>query len=283
MITPFRALRLFDVTLCDNVNPMKIWYITPFALKKHQFKQIVHKNNPKNIEIGSLTLPHIVDIERMFRFSNSYIHDNQINTNLYMALPTKKNRFEIAHDLGVKNISVMAPDYVNTTTDRIINKVSESGKFESVKVYVSCSEVSLETGKVVTVDMIADNICKYVFCKGVSEVALYDAVGTLHKDHLINLIRELRNRKVQFSKIGVHFNRKIKSVPTNMHLLVGICIANGITNIDVSNITTITNKGCSLTIGDNDMYTNTQYDDLDAIEAAYERVKLNEELIINYH
>ena len=280
MTTPFRALRLFDVALCDNINPMKIWYITPFALKKHQFKHIIGAHNPKNIEIGSLTLPHIVDIERMFRFSDNYIQTRKMNTNLYMAIPTKYNRFEIAHDLGVKNITVMASDDLNDTKNQIINKFSESGKFESVKVYVSCSDVSLETGKVVTVDMIADNICRYIFCKGVSEVALYDAVGTLQKDTLINLIRELRNRKVPFSKIGVHFNRKIKSVPTNMHLLLGICFANGITNIDLS---FITDKGCYLTVGDTDMYTNTQYDDLDAIEAAYERVKMNEELIINYY
>ena len=283
MHSPFRTLRLFDVTLRESIKPMKCWSTTPLSLKKNRFKQIVHTHNPKNIEIGSLTLPHMIDFDTMFKFSNSYLQQHRINTNLYMALPSQKHRFEMAHELGVKNISVLvsSSDYFNTTTtNRIINKVSESGKFESVKVYVSCSNVCLETGKAVNLVMIADNICKYVFCEGVSDVTLYDAAGTLEQKSLINIICELRKRKVPFSKIGVHLNRKIKSVPTNMHFLGGICIANGITNIDVSNIT---DNGCSLTVGDNDMNTNTQYDDLDPMYAAAHRVKMMEELIINYY
>jgi len=282
MTTKLHPLRLFDVTLRESIKPMKHWSTTPLALKQFRFKHIVHTHNPPNIEIGSLTLPHMLDFDTMFQFSNNYLQQNRINTNIYMAVPSKQKRFEMAHELGVKNISVAVStsDYFKTVTNRIINKVSESGKFESVKVYISCSDVCLETGKAVTVDMIADNICKYVFCKGVSEVTLYDDVGTLEQNSLINIICHLRNRKVPFSKIGLHFNRKITSIPTNMHLLGGICIANGITNIDVSYIT---DNGCNLTVGDNDMNTNTQYDDLDAIEAAYERVKMNEELIINYY
>jgi hypothetical protein len=274
MALHLKKLNFCDVTLRETIKTMKHWTTSPLILKQNKFKNILHRYNPTDIEIGSFNMPHNIDFDIMFRFSKNYINYNKLNTNLFVAIPTTKNSMDIAHNIGVKNISVV-DNY--RTNNKIINYICQNKLFESVKVYVSCSNICKHTCKPIPTNIIVDNICKYVFCKEITEVSIYNNYGSFHSDYMFELLYYLKLKGVPFSKLRIHFKRKIKSVPTNMYLIGGVCIANGIHNIDVSDIM---NNGCPITIGDNNNYTNTQYNDIEGMYAASERILMSPEMLI---
>ena len=270
---------LSDVSLRETIKPFHNWESSSLNKMQKHFKYIVNHKYPENIEIGSLILPHMLDFDNLFHYSKNYIKYQNYKTNVYMAIPSTKNRIFMAKKIGVKNISLLVPENnydLNNNTDNII-EIAKSNTFESIKLYISCSNICNKTGNTIPTNIIAENICKFVWYNGISNISLYDTKNTINSTYMLELLQYLKSENVPFSKIGLHLNRKMKSVPTNMHFLCGLSLANGINNIDVSNII---NNGCLSTIGDSAINTNTNYDDLEAILSARDRVLMNDNLLL---
>jgi hypothetical protein len=276
-------LILTDVSLRETIKPFHNFESSSLNKMQKHFKYIVQHKYPKNIEIGSLILPHMLDFDNLFHYSQNYIKYQNYKTNVYMAIPSTKKRILMAKNIGVKNISLLVPENnydLNNNTDNITDNIidiAKSNTFESIKLYMSCSNICNKTGKTIPTNIIAENICKYVWFTGISNISLYDTTNKNSPTYMLELLQYLKNENVPFSKIGLHLNRKIKSVPTNMHFIGGLSLANGINNIDVSNII---NNGCLTTIGDSTINTNTNYDDLEAILSARDRVLMSDKLLL---
>lgn len=275
-----RVFSLFDVSLRDGLQALK--RTVPLADKQAMFREIAHTRRPAAIEVGSLVsasvLPQMAGSDSMFRYADTYVACKSLPIDLYMAVPPTHYRLDAAVGLGVKNVSILASvsdafqkANVGMTCDqthKIIVEEAVSGRFEKMKVYLSCIEYCPVSERFTDVEKIADEIAKYAFYSGITEICLSDTTGTLRPSTAVMLMSSLADRQVPTSKLGIHLH-KVGNDSSCVSRLGATFLAAGITKMDVSNLRT---GGCSVTMRESDLHANTHYDDIESIYETTRRI-----------
>jgi len=275
-----RVFSLFDVSLRDGLQALK--RTVPLADKQAMFREIASTRRPAAIEVGSLVsakvLPQMASSDSMFRYANAYVANNSLPIDLYMAVPPTHYRLDEAVGLGVKNVSILASvsdafqkanvGMTCNETHKIIVEEAVSGRFEKMKVYLSCIEYCPVSERFTDVEKIADEIAKYAFYSGITEVCLSDTTGTLRQSTAVMLMSSLADRHVPTSKLGIHLH-KVGNNSSSVFRLGATFLAAGITKMDISNLRT---GGCSVTMREADLHANTHYDDIEPIYETARRI-----------
>lgn len=266
------GIKLFDVTMRDGLQSVKT--MIPLEEKKAMVERLLKHRRPDSLEIGSLVsakaMPQMATSIDLFKHTDEFIRQStDLNTRLFMLVPPRFDRMCQAHELGVRNVSVMSSvsdDFqlknVRQTTSQTISTITNSLRlltFDSAKVYLSCvNECPVAKRKYAT-HHIADVVVEYAKIPQVSEICLSDTMGTLRWVTLREILEEARASGVLMDKISLHLHISGDDI-YNMASLICMATSMGVTRIDVSDVGT---GGCNMTLDEGQLHGNLTYEILE--------------------
>lgn len=268
---------LFDVTLRDGIQKMD--HMTTYD-KTVQFNKIVRQMEPPNMEIGSLVSPKVLpimqDTPELFEecrqlieninpieeLRNSAGYKNIDTPELYVLIPSKKEKYDQAIKMGLQNISIMSSisDHfllANTrknmkNTKQDINYILKDNDL-NVKIYLSCINECPISGKISNHKVINEIVYYNNYCN-VNEICLSDTCGTLNfidfKDILDNCLEKIPSTKLS---LHLHTNNELE-----VEKIIRYSLEKDVKKFDVSAFDT--EGGCSVTINKNNLKPNLTYD-----------------------
>lgn len=268
---------LFDVTLRDGIQ--SIDNISTYD-KTVQFNKIVRQMEPPKIEIGSLVSPKVLpimqDTPELFEecrqlieninpieeLRNSANYKNIDIPELYVLIPSKKEKYDQAVKMGIQNISIMSSisDHfllANTkknmkNTKQDINYILQDNDL-NVKIYLSCINECPISGKISNNKVINEIVYYNDYCN-VDEICLSDTCGTLNfidfKNILDNCLEKIPSTKLS---LHLHTNNELE-----VEKIIRYSLEKNIRKFDVSAFDN--QGGCSVTISKNLLQPNLTYD-----------------------
>ena len=274
-------VRPFDVTLRDGLQALSIDeqnnYSTDF--KRHIYKEIIEKYNPRNIEIGSCVntkiLPIFKDTEDLF----SSIKDNK---NKYILVPNQEQLMNalkfgatnfsfitsVSNSFQIKNTKMTKQENLNNLNNMIhflddysIFKIDiENGdvieEFQNynIKLYVSCINECPIEGKIPINDIVSE--LHYLSGKKFDKICLSDTCGTLTNKEFDEIIGKLYEIGADINKFTLHLHVKPER-EDEVQEIVHTALDYGIEEFDVSYLKS---GGCSVTMNKNKIAPNMSYE-----------------------
>jgi isopropylmalate/homocitrate/citramalate synthase len=264
--------QLFDVSLRDglqNADPAK-WTTNA---KLEVFRDILSKETPRFMEIGSLVSPKILPIMKdsleIHSYANTYVrmHHESHDPRLYMLVPSlSKLQTAILH--GVRNVSFITSvsnSFQKRNTNRTLNEtkteLKEMEKFVKTypylrtKLYVSCIAECPIAGKQ-DPDYILRELLAYHYSYDFDELCMSDTCGTLTFDDYEYLVDTLIHFGVPPSKLSLHLHVS-ETNKDEIRKILWHSFQKKICKFDVSMVET---GGCSVTMHPDQRLPNLSYD-----------------------
>ena len=265
MIRQFPSyLKLFDVSLRDGIQT---WKKIPSLDEK---KTILHKisklSNVNNIEVGSVVsdkiLPQFKDSIELYH----YTRKNYNHLTPYLLIPNIKmqNKALFNNIENMSFITSVSEDFQKKNTKMNLDK-SKSEISEMLnkttgfkKLYISCINECPISG-VLDNTKIINEIIEYIKLP-LNEICLSDTCGTLTEEKLKELLpillQVMQRNNISVSKLSLHLHKHKDVMETQK--IINYCIDNYIYKFDVS---IIEGGGCSVTMHENAIKNNLNYDD----------------------
>jgi hypothetical protein len=268
---------LFDVTLRDGIQKMD--YMTTYD-KIVKFNSIIRQMEPQNIEIGSLVSPKVLpimqDTPQLFEECRQIIENmnpveelrssadyKYIDTpELYVLIPSKKEKYDLALNMGLQNISIMSSIsesflLANTNknmenTKKDIKRILEDNDL-NIKMYLSCINECPISGKIANSKVI-DEINYYNDNYKLDEICLSDTCGTLN----FNDFKEILDNsleKIPSNRLSLHLHTNNKQ---ELEKIIRYSLDKNVKKFDISAFEN--EGGCSVTIKNNLLNPNLTYD-----------------------
>ena len=264
-----KSLVLFDVSLRDGLQGANV-NDYPTIKKKEIIDKLISDNICDSIEFGAIVsnkiLPIMSDTLELF----DYIKDNK-NKKFYVLVPPSMDKFKIALDSGIKNMSFITSvsnEFQLKNTNKTIEQTKEILKnmlerIESVedstlfkiKLYISCITHCPIVGKMNN-NLIINEIMYYNNNYKFDELCLSDTTGNLNYEDFKYIIDSIVKSGVNVDKISLHLHISDEETLKTEKILQ-YCFFSKIKKFDVSLIDT---GGCFVTMDSNFMKKNLSYD-----------------------
>ena len=269
---------LFDVTLRDGIQ--KMHHMTTYD-KIVKFNSIMRQMEPQKIEIGSLVSPKVLpimqDTPQLFQECTQIIENinpveelrNSVNNykyidtpELYVLIPSKKEKYDLAVNMGLKNISIMSSIsdsflLANTkknmeNTKKDIKRILQDNEL-NIKMYLSCINECPISGKIDNYKVI-DEINYYNDNYKIDEICLSDTCGTLNfndfKEILDNSLEKIPSHRLS---LHLHTNNRVE-----LEKIITYSLDKDVKKFDISAFEN--QGGCSVTIKNELLNPNLTYD-----------------------
>ena len=268
---------LFDVTLRDGIQ--KLYHMSTYD-KIVNFNTILRQMEPTKIEIGSLVSPKILpimqDTPQLFQECKQFIENinpvQELRTSanykyidkpdLYVLIPSKKEKYDQAVRMGIQNISIMSSisDHfllANTkknmeNTKKDIKRILNDNEL-NVKMYLSCINECPISGKIDN-HKVVDEINYYNDNYKIDEICLSDTCGTLNfedfKEILDNSLEKIPSHRIS---LHLHTNDMVE-----LKKIITYSLDKDVKKFDVSAFQD--QGGCSVTIKNELLNPNLTYD-----------------------
>ena len=287
-------LKLFDVSLRDGLQSIpKIYELHE---KKRMLSKIIHQYRPQQMEIGSIVsyniLPQMKNSIELYKYATNkyatnkydiknsltpkydfinddlYELDDNINCDFFLLVPPIKSYINQASINNIKNISLITSvsesfqkknihrSIIDTKT-ALIDNLCHDNQFTNIKLYISCITNCPIEGKLNN-DYIINEIIYYSKLKNVNNLCLSDTCGNIDFiDFKYILDNLLLNINVDILSLHLHVN---KNNYINIEKIIDYAISNKIYKFDVTGFENV--GGCIVTIDQNKLHGNLQYNDL---------------------
>ena len=280
------GIKLFDVTMRDGLQSIKKYI--PLETKKNMTVELLNRRRPDSIEIGALVspkaMPQMSTSVDLFKYTDQYISNTKdLDTKIFVLVPPKFEKLCQAHELGVRNVSIMSSvsdefqlKNVRQTTEQTLSAVTNSLQllhFDSAKVYLSCVDRCPVTERRFFPYQIADVVTDYSSVPQVSEICLSDTMGTLHWNTLSDILTEIKASDVSMDKISLHLHVKEEDL-SNVTSLLYIANEAGVKKLDVSDTST---GGCNMTLDASQLHGNLTYD---VLQSSIEKYTIMRDIMI---
>ncbi len=268
---------LFDVTLRDGIQKMD--HMSTYD-KIVKFNTIIRQMEPQKIEIGSLVSPKVLpimqDTPQLFdecrqiieninpveELRTSANYKNIDTPELYLLIPSKKEKYDLAVNMGVQNISIMSSIsdsflLANTNknmenTKKDIKRILQDNEL-NIKMYLSCINECPISGKIDNSKVI-DEINYYNDNYKIDEICLSDTCGTLNfndfKEILDNSLEKIPSHRLS---LHLHTNNK-----QELEKIITYSLDKNVKKFDISAFEN--EGGCSVTIKNELLNPNLTYD-----------------------
>lgn len=253
-------MKLFDITLRDGLQSIPK-YIS--FKKKCELATYIYKYyKPNSIEVGSIVseklLPQMKDSINL----HHYCIENNFKSDLYMLIPNLKS-LKTAKLEGVKNFSFItsvSESFQKKNTNKNLyetkhlleNMMSITNKNNKIKLYISCINHCPIEGKI-NFKNILNEIIFYSKIENIDEFCFSDTCGNLCEKDYIMLINKII-KFIPFEKISLHLHKNISLTETIN--IINYSQKIGIKKFDVSALNI---GGCSMTINENNLNSNIEY------------------------
>jgi hydroxymethylglutaryl-CoA lyase len=258
--------RLCDVSLRDGLQSLKKIYTF------NEKKKLLHKvllNNPTSIEIGSIVSPRILpqmkDSIKLYKYAESEFVKSKFvfNGYYYMLVPNEKG-INTALKNNIFNFSLItsvSESFQKKNTNTTINETKSfiekvyfqknlEKKINKLKIYISCINYCPLEGLIDT-SKIIDEINYYSKYKNTT-ICLSDTCGNLCYKDFISIMKNINDT----SNISLHLHYNKKNI-SNVEKIIKYAYQNNICEYDVSCIDA---GGCSVTMGNNNLNGNLNYE-----------------------
>jgi len=140
-------------------------------------------------------------------------------------------------------------------TYAFIKELSESNKFNKIKVYLSCVSECPVAKKRIPEREIVEEATRYMALDGVAEVCLSDTMGTLNSVYLEYILWALTKSDPRgIRKASLHLHESDDE--GEMQLVLSVALSYGIRSFDVSRVET---GGCSVTMDADTCHANLSH------------------------
>lgn len=258
--------RLFDVSLRDGLQSLKKIYT--FNEKKKLLHKVLLKN-PSAIEIGSVVSPNILpqmkDSIKLYKYAEGEFVKSKFdfNGNYYMLVPNEKG-INTALKNNIFNFSLITSvsesfqkKNTNTTInetkafiEKVYSKKNLEKKINKLKIYISCINYCPLEG-VINTSKIIDEINYYSQYENTT-ICLSDTCGNLCFKDFVSIMKNIKDT----SNISLHLHYNKKNI-SNVEKVLRYAYQNNIREYDVSYIDA---GGCSVTMGNNNLNENINYE-----------------------
>lgn len=259
------TVNLFDVSLRDGLQSKKEIY--SLNSKKTILHDIINKENPKSIEVGSLVsnkvLPQMSNSLELYHYAKSL----EIDTNFYLLIPnlnyTKKAIkynvenmsfiTSVSNDFQMKNIKKSLNETKNEI--KFISELIMNEKIENKKLYISCINQCPISG-IIDNNFIVNEILYYDRLNSFDELCLSDTCGKLDFNNFKIIIDALL-KNMQSNKLSLHLH--MSDDFKNLNNIINYSLENNINNFDIS---ILNSGGCSVTMEKDKLNNNLTYEAL---------------------
>lgn len=264
-----KSLVLFDVSLRDGIQGANV-NDYPTSKKKEIIDKLIDYKLCHSIEIGSIVSNKLLLIMSDTLELFDYIKDNK-NKKFYVLVPPSMDKFKIALDSGIKNMSFITSvsnEFQLKNTNKTIEQTKEILKnmlerIESledsmlfkIKLYISCITHCPIVGKINN-DSIINEIIYYNNNYKFDELCLSDTTGDLSYEDFKYIIDSIVKSGVNVDNVSLHLHISEKDISNTENILYYSFVSK-IKRFDVSIIDT---GGCATTMDSTFMKKNLTYD-----------------------